>query len=105
MNGNLVTATRQELVEWYLDEQRRLYDIADKLECSASSMLRKLKKYEIPTRKGGKKNISLKNKTIQLVFKFRHKRNEQLDLLTHISKNLYNQGNYIVWQEYIRNGV
>ncbi len=41
---------------------------------------------------------------MRLVYKFRHaKKNEntrQLNILTHISKNLYNEANYIIRQEF-----
>jgi len=41
---------------------------------------------------------------MRLVYKFRHPRSEQLELLAHISKNLYNEANYIVRQEFFATG-
>ena len=41
---------------------------------------------------------------MRLVYKFRYPRSEQLDLLTQISKNLYNEANYIIRQEFFANG-
>ena len=42
---------------------------------------------------------------MRLVYKFRYPRSEQLDLLAHISKNLYNEANYIVRQEFFANVI
>jgi len=42
---------------------------------------------------------------MRLVYKFRSPQSEQLDLLTHISKNLYNEANYLVRQEFFANGI
>lgn len=41
---------------------------------------------------------------MRLVYKFRHPKRVQLDLLTYISKSLYNEANYIIRQEFIHNG-
>jgi len=42
---------------------------------------------------------------MRLVYKFRYpKANLQLSLLTHIAKNLYNEANYLIRQEFIHNG-
>ncbi len=42
---------------------------------------------------------------MRLVYKFRYPRSKHLDLLAHISKNLYNEANYIVRQEFFANGI
>jgi putative transposase len=42
---------------------------------------------------------------MRLVYKFRYPRSEQLDLLAHISKNLYNEANYLVRQAFFANGL
>ena len=42
---------------------------------------------------------------MRLVYKFRYPRSEQLDLLAHISKNIYNEANYLVRQEFFANGI
>jgi putative transposase len=40
---------------------------------------------------------------VRLVSKFRYQKNEQLNVLTHISKSLYNEANYIIKQELDKN--
>ncbi|HOD90038.1 MAG TPA: transposase, partial [archaeon] len=41
---------------------------------------------------------------MKLTYVFRLKNNKQIDKLTKISKDLYNQANYVVRQEFINNG-
>ena len=41
---------------------------------------------------------------MRLVYKFRHPLTPQLELLTHISKNLYNEANYFIRQEFFSTG-
>jgi len=41
---------------------------------------------------------------MRLAYKFRYPRSFKLDLLAHISKNLYNEANYLVRQEFFANG-
>lgn len=40
---------------------------------------------------------------MRLVYKFRIKKIKQLDILSHISKNLFNEANYIIRQEFEKN--
>ncbi len=42
---------------------------------------------------------------MRLVYRFRYPRSEQLDILAYISKNLYNEANYIIRQEFFANGL
>ena len=41
---------------------------------------------------------------MRLVYKFRQRKTAHLDCLTHISKSLYNEGNYIIKQEMDKSG-
>ncbi|HOD90058.1 MAG TPA: transposase, partial [archaeon] len=41
---------------------------------------------------------------MKLTYRYRSKNNKQIDKLTKISKDLYNQANYVVRQEFINNG-
>ena len=40
---------------------------------------------------------------MRLVYKFRHPKNKQLNKLAHISKNLFNEANYLIKQELAKN--
>lgn len=40
---------------------------------------------------------------MRLVYKFRHPKDRQLEILTHISKNLFNEANYLIKQELAKN--
>ena len=42
---------------------------------------------------------------MRLVYKFSYPRSEQLDMLAHSSKNLYNEANYIVRQAFFAHGI